>query len=133
LGRTISNKEQFLVEMRQMNIQPVKKATFSFDPMRNDFTSIRHFMYFFHKPKVLEKNLKIAIKTEVLDDRTEPMIKLELNDGRVMEIKTSNLTELEILRVCNYYLLPLVTEEKVMETKSSKGAGSGGKKVVKKK
>jgi len=139
IGKQLSNHETFLVETRQINIQPVKKATFSFDPIREDYQSIRNFMYFFHKPKVLDTNQKIIIKKEILDDRSEPVITFELIDGRTLEIKTSKLTELEILRVMNYFLLPLVTEEKIMETKSAKGAGSssatggkgkkGGKKI----
>jgi len=133
IGRDLSNDEKFLIEIRKMNLQPVKKATFSFDPMRYDFDSIRNFMYFFHKPKVLETNMKIAIKTDVVDDRSEPIMKLELNDGRDLEIRTGNLTELDILRVMNYYVLPLVTEEKIMETKSAKGAAGGAKAAAKKK
>lgn len=127
LGKQLSNDEAFYVEVRKMNIQPVKKATFSFDPIREDYQSIRNFMYFFHKPKVLDTNPKIIIKKDLVDDRSEPVLTLELADGRTLDIKTSKLTELEILRVMNYFVLPLVSEEKVMETKSAKGAGSSAK------
>jgi len=133
MGRVLSNNEKFIIEMRRVNLQPIKKATFSFDPMRQDYDSIRNFMYFFNKPKVLETNVKIAIKTDVVDDRSDPFVKLELNDGRDLEIKTGNLSELDILRVVNYYVLPLVTDEKERETKSSKGAAGGAAKKGKKK
>jgi len=129
LGRQLSNHERFLIEMRKINLQPIKKATFTFDPMRYDYDSIRNFMYFFNKPKVLETNVKVAIKTDIVDDRSDPLLKLELNDGRDLEIKTGNLSELDILRVMNYFVLPLVSEEKAaLETKSSKAGGGAGKK-----
>eukprot|EP00088_Acartia_fossae_P003373 TRINITY_DN11418_c0_g1_i11.p2 TRINITY_DN11418_c0_g1~~TRINITY_DN11418_c0_g1_i11.p2 ORF type:complete len:181 (-),score=41.22 TRINITY_DN11418_c0_g1_i11:1957-2499(-) len=133
-GRMITNHETFLLETRKINLQPVKKATFCFDPIREDFQSIRNFLYFFNRPKVLDTNIKIVIKTDIVDDRREPMITLDLDDGRTLEIKTGNLTELDILRVMNYYVLPLVKEEqKSTETKSakSKGGGAAGKKKKK--
>ena len=45
-----------------------------------------------------------------------------------LQVKTGNLTELEIARVVNHYLLPLVKEEEEVET-VSKGAAkaAGGK------
>jgi len=129
LGRKLSNKELFLKELRIANIQPVKKITYTFDPIREDYQSIRNFMYFWNKPKVLETNIKVIIKTDIVDDRREPVINFELTDGRNLEVRTSKLTELEIARVVNYYLLPLVKEEVVQaETKAAKGAGAGGKK-----
>jgi len=132
IGRVPLKDEQTLLEFRKLDVQPVKKATFTFDPMLANYHSIRNVMYFFNKPKVLEGNVKIIVKTEIVDDRREPTINLDLNDGRTLEIKTGNLNELEIIRVINYYLLPLVTEEKAAaETKSAKGGG--GKKAAGKK
>jgi len=129
MGRKLSNTELFLKELRVANIQPVKKVTYTFDPIREDYQSIRNFMYFWNRPKVLETNLKVIIKTDIVDDRREPCINFELSDGRTLEVRTSLLTELEIARVVNHYLLPLVKEEEVQtETKSAKGAGGGGKK-----
>jgi len=133
LGRKLTNKELFLKELKIANIQPVKKITYTFDPIREDYQSIRNFMYFWNKPKVLETNIKVIIKTDIVDDRREPVINFELTDGRELEVRTGNLTELEIARVVNYYLLPLVKEEVAQtETKSAKGAGGGGAKKRKK-
>jgi len=128
VGRKLTNTELFLQELKIANIQPVKKITYTFDPIREDFQSIRNFMFFWNKPKVLETNLKVLVKTEIVDDRREPVINFELNDGRTIEIRTSLLKELEIARIVNHYLLPLVTEEKAgAETKSAKDAGKGKK------
>jgi len=128
LGRKLSNKELFLKQLKIANIQPVKKVTYTFDPIREDFQSIRNFMYFWNRPKVLDTNLKVIIKTNIVDDRSEPNILFNLNDGRDLEVKTGNLTELEIAQIVNYYLLPLVKEEEAQVlTKAAKGAGAGGK------
>jgi len=128
VGRKLSNKELFLKELKKANIQPVKKVTYTFDPIREDFQSIRNFMHFWNKPKVLETNLKVLIKTDIVNDRREPVINFELNDGRTLEVRTSKLTELEIAKIVNFYLLPLVKEEEVaVETKAAKGAGSSAK------
>ena len=35
---------------------------------------------------MLETNVKIAIKTDIVDDRSDPLLKLELNDGRDLEV-----------------------------------------------
>lgn len=128
IGRKLSNKELFLHELKKANIQPVKKVTYSFDPIRSDYQSIRNFMFFWNKPKVLETNIKLLVKTEILDNRREPVISFELNDGRTLEVRTSALTELEIARVVNHYLLPLVKEEEAaVETKASKQGKKGRK------
>jgi hypothetical protein len=129
VGRKLSNTEHFLFELRKANIQPAKKITYTFDPMREDYQSIRNFMYFWNRPKVLDTNIKVLIKTDIVDDRREPVILIELKDKRVIEVRTSKLTELEIARIVNHYLLPLVEEDEVQaETKASKAAAGGKKK-----
>jgi len=128
-GRKLSNRELFLHELKRANLQPVKKVTYTFDPIRDDFQSIRNFMYFWNRPKVLETNIKLAVKTDIVDDRRDPVILFNLNDGRDLEVRTGNLTELEIACVVNHYLLPLVKAETgSMETKAAKGAGKGKRK-----
>jgi len=125
LGRKLSNNELFLHQLKIANVQPVKKATFTFDPMREDYQSIREFTYFWHMRKVLDTNKKIITRVDVVDDRREPTILFNLNDGRDLEIKTGNLSLLEIARIVNYYLLPMVKEEEVaVVTKATKGAGA---------
>lgn len=128
VGRRLSNSEKFYIEAKRANLQPVKKVTYSFDPVREDHHSIRNFMYWWNNPKVLATNNKLLIKTEVVDDRREPKILFDLVDGRQLEIRTALLSALEIATVTNQYLLPLVKEEVVaVETKSAKAAaGSGG-------
>lgn len=127
LGRKLSDAEKFYIEVKRANLQPVKKVTYTFDPVREDHHSIRNFMYWFNKSKVLATNNKLVSKTEILDNRAEPKIVYDLVDGRQLEIRTGLLTALEIATVVNQYLLPLVKEEEaVVETKSAKAAAAGG-------
>lgn len=113
-------------------MQPVKKVTYTFDPMTSNCDSMKSFMFYWQTKKVKATNVKLITKTEVLDDRSDPRILYDLNDGRQLEVRTGNLTELEIATVVNYYLLPLVKEVEEVETVSkgaAKAAGGGkGKK-----
>jgi len=134
VGPQPTNVQKFTRELAVANLQPVNKVTYTFDPMKENYHSLRNFMFFWNTKKVLRTNLKLLVKTEVVDDRRDPVILFDLKDGRTLEIRTGLLTELEIATIVNTYLLPLVTEEEVaVETKSAKGAGAGAKKVVKKK
>ena len=65
----------------------------------------------------------------MVDDRSSPYIQLELNDSRLLELRTRNLSVLEIASIVNNYVLPLVKEEEEVQqtTKAAKGAGQGGK------
>merc|ERR1712071_700764 len=110
-------------------MQPCKKVTYTFDPMTMNCHSIKNFMFFWNTKKVARTNVKLLSQIKVVDDRREPTILMDLNDGRNLEIRTGNLTELEIATVVNTYLLPLVKEEEVAKvTKAEKGAGAGGAK-----
>ena len=106
------------------------QATYTFDPMTENCHSLRNFMFFWNTKKIRRTNLKLATKVSVVDDRSEPTILMNLNDGRDLEvpvleifslrvlfemllmsgvqIRCGNLTELEIASVVNHYLLPLV-------------------------
>merc|ERR1719376_1863938 len=96
--------------------------------MTENCHSLRNFMLYSITDPAPGINLKMATKVSVVDDRSEPTILMNLNDGRDLEIRCGNLTELEIAMVVNHYLLPLVKEEeKATLTKSEKGAGQGKK------
>lgn len=127
------NQVKFFQQMNLANNQPVKKVTYTFDPMTMNCHSLRNFMFFWNTVKIKRTNVKLLTKVDIVDDRREPTIVWNLHDGRDLEIRTGNLTELEIATVVNTYLLPLVKEvEAVTVTKSEKVA-AGGKKGGKKK
>ena len=100
-------------------------------------------MFYWQTKKVKATNVKLMTKTEILDDRSDPRVLFDLNDGRQLEVgtqclhvdcfknilfqvKTGNLTELEIATVVNHYLLPLVQEVEEVETVSKGAAKAAG-------
>ena len=62
------------------------QATYTFDPMTENCHSLRNFMFFWNTKKVRKTNLKMATKVTVVDDRSEPTILMNLNDGRDLEV-----------------------------------------------
>ena len=46
-------------------------------------------MYYWQQKKVRATNLKLLIKTEILDDRSDPKILFDLNDGRQLEVSST--------------------------------------------
>jgi len=120
---------EFHAEIARTNLQPVNKITCVFDPFTEDYYSLRNYMYFVNRRKTKETNRRCIHKTNVVDDRSSPYIQLELNDGRLLELRTGNLSVLEIASIVNNYVLPLVKEEEEVQqtTKAAKGAGQGGK------
>ena len=64
--------------------------------MTENCHSLRNFMFFWNTKKVRKTNLKMATKVTVVDDRSEPTILMNLNDGRDLEVW-------KISRVCSMY------------------------------
>lgn len=131
LGRVLQEFDYFFMQMKSVNLKPVKKMSFTFDPFHDNVGSIRNVMHFITKPKIKKTNVKCAFKFDVVSDRREPTLKVELNEGKPILFKTQNLTRLELISEFNRLVLPLVKEEEVAkETKTAKAAG-GGKKMGK--
>jgi len=126
-----TNQVKFFQQIKLANNQPVKKVTYTFDPMTMNCHSLRNFMFFWNTKQVKKTNLKMISKIDIVDDRRDPTIVFNLNDGRDLEIRTGNLTELEIVTVVNTYLLPLVKEEEAVVVTKSEKAAAGGKKKKK--
>ena len=82
----LNNAQKFLLEYKKANLQPVKKVTYSFDPIKENHHSLRNFMFFWNAKKVKSTNVKLIVKTEILDDRSDPRIVFDLNDGRQLEV-----------------------------------------------
>lgn len=111
-------------QTKALNLQPVAKIQFTFDPIREDVMSIRHFMFITSFPKVRKTNPRVIYKTSVVSDRSEPEIKVELvDDGPKIVFKPSRLSVLDILYEFNKIVLPLVKDEvepSATQTKSAK-------------
>ena len=87
IGGELDNCGKFLLEHKRANMQPVKKVTYSFDPMKSNWSSLRSFMFYWQTKKVKATNVKLITKTEVLDDRSDPRVLFDLNDGRQLEVR----------------------------------------------
>ena len=62
------------------------QATYTFDPMTENCNSLRNFLFFWNTKKIRRTNLKLATKVSVVDNRSEPTILMNLNDGRDLEV-----------------------------------------------
>ena len=77
---------KFYEEHRNTNLQPVSKITYTFDPIKENYHSLRNFMFMWNSKKVRATNVKTIVKTEIVDDRQDPKITFDLNDGRQLEV-----------------------------------------------
>ena len=62
--------------------------------MTENCHSLRNFMFFWNTKKIRRTNLKLATKVSVVDDRSEPTILMNLNDGRDLEVSNHMLFEM---------------------------------------
>jgi len=121
--------EQTKIQLKKINMKPVKKVHYKFDPFHPKPHSIMQVMTHLSSEKIQKSNPKCMWKTEVVCDRSEPTLTLELNEGDSLMFKTANLQVLEILANLNEYVLPRVKDETETPavTKAAAGAGAGAK------
>lgn len=119
-------------QLIKVNMKPVKRVHYIFDPFHPRVDSIRKVIHHFSCERIQKSNPKCFYKTEVVCDRSEPTIKLELDEkeGNSLLFKTANLSEEEIVTLINDYVLPRVKEDApvVTESKGAKQSKSKGKK-----
>lgn len=119
---TESDLHRFNDEVKRVNLQPVKRVHFKFDPFRPNVRGIRVLMTRFSYKKVRATNHKCLFKTDVLSDGSDPLVKVELNNGKNLTFKAGTLSEYDMLYHFNRIVLPLVedTEAPAKETKATK-------------
>jgi len=123
-------------QVKRINLKPVKRMQFAFDPFNPTVKSIRHSLFHFSSEKVRATNPKCIYKTDILSDRSEPTIKVLLEDnsdnlGSIV-FKTANLKVEDVLTKFNEMVLPHVKVE-LEEDRTTKGAKKGGAASKKKK
>ncbi|KAJ8938380.1 hypothetical protein NQ318_022879 [Aromia moschata] len=96
-------------QLNLVNLKPVKK----FKSNLIHFTQMLDFLFHISSPKVAETNLNCVIKTNIVCDRSEPQIKIDLNDAGSIKFLANNLTVLEILQQINKHISSQVKEESV--------------------
>lgn len=123
------------LQLVKVNMKPVKRVHYTFDPFHPRVDSIRNVIYHFSCERIQKSNPKCIFKTEVVCNRSEPTLKVELDEGNSLLFKTAHLNEEEIVTMINDYVLPRVKEETpaVTESKGAKTTGKKGKAGGKKK
>jgi len=126
-------------QLKSVNLKPVEKIVFKFDPFRQNVTTVRDCLFMFSSEKVSNTNLRCLIKTDIVDN-VEPSISVTLGEGKKVVFNTSNLNSLEVLQEFNKIVLPLVPKEEEVSGKiagklagKSKATSSAGKQKQKKK
>ena len=59
-------------QLKQVDLRPVKRVTYKFDPFHPNTKEFRNLMYYMSMASVRETNYKCNFKTEVLSDMSEP-------------------------------------------------------------
>ncbi|XP_060531228.1 large ribosomal subunit protein mL53 [Cylas formicarius] len=104
-------------QVNQINLKSVKKIQVQFDPFHPNAVTARNFLYYISIPKVQETNLNCILKTNVVCDRSEPTIKVDLTDsGETVQFLANNLSLLEVLQYFNKHIS---SKAKVDETTTS--------------
>ncbi|KAG5894446.1 hypothetical protein JTB14_014893 [Gonioctena quinquepunctata] len=107
-------------QLKLVNLKPVKKIQVKFDPFHPNAVTARDFLFHISTSKVAETNLSCVIKPDVVCDRSEPEIKIELADSGVIKFLANNLTVLEILQQINKHISSKVKPDPVASTATTK-------------
>ena len=108
LSRSEKEYPQLKALINALNLTPVKKIHFRFDPFDRDTRGIRTAMHALSIHKVRGTNPKCTVKTDVLSDGGEASMRVELNEGKDLVFKTGRLQGVEILYHFNKFILPKV-------------------------
>ena len=126
---------EFYLKTRLINLQPVKKITFKFDPFTKNCAGVRDMIAVMASERVRRTNPKCGFKTDVVDDGSEPTMRVELggdHEGKKILFEAGLLSSHDILEQFNRIVLPLVKDETETATQSKgekmRKAGNTGKK-----
>ncbi|KAI1289314.1 39S ribosomal protein L53, mitochondrial [Halotydeus destructor] len=90
-------KKALYTSIKTFNLKHVNRVEFSFDPFHPNVASIREIVFQVSNPKLRNTNLKCSFKTTIATDRSEPQVKVKLENGKTLLYKTSLLSSLEII------------------------------------
>ncbi|XP_018572041.1 39S ribosomal protein L53, mitochondrial [Anoplophora glabripennis] len=115
-------------QLKLINLKPVRRIQVQFDPFHPNAITARDFLFHISSPKVVETNLNCVIKTNVVCDRSEPQINIDLQDSGSIKFLANNLTVLEILQQINKHISSKVVQEPVVQEFTTKLLGKKQKK-----
>ncbi|XP_018330231.1 39S ribosomal protein L53, mitochondrial [Agrilus planipennis] len=99
-------------QLKVLSLKPVKRIQVQFDPFHPKATTARDLAFSLTSSKVTNTNLNCIIKTNIVCDRSEPFIKVDLlENNRSIRFLAGNLTVLEILQLFNKHISAKVEAE----------------------
>lgn len=73
-------------QIKKLNLKPVKNINFSFDPFHPNTPVVRELLFYLSGPKVIGTNTNCRFKTNVVTDRSEPFVKIDVEDRYVLKL-----------------------------------------------
>ncbi|CAG9581523.1 unnamed protein product [Danaus chrysippus] len=114
-------------QLRAVNLKPAKRITVKFDPFGDNVTHTRQFVHYMSSPKVALTNPNCILKTEIVCDRSEPTVDINLvpsvaETANIQKVtfKSGNLTCLELLQLLNKHISALAPKEQIPNTIQTK-------------
>ncbi|XP_063993085.1 large ribosomal subunit protein mL53 [Diachasmimorpha longicaudata] len=98
-------------QLKLMTLKPVKTITVQFDPFYEKIKETRQFLCYISGRKVQRTNLGCNVKTNIVGDRSEPLVTCDLTNGEKVLFKCQNLEALDILKLYNKHISPLAPPE----------------------
>ncbi|XP_037298613.1 39S ribosomal protein L53, mitochondrial [Manduca sexta] len=117
-------------QLKAVNLKAAKRITVKFDPFGDNVAHTRNFLHYISSPKISLTNPNCSLKTEVVCDRSEPVVEVAIVPSiadtskiKKVTLKSSNLTCLEILQLFNKHISSIAPVEQSVssiQTKSEK-------------
>merc|ERR1712038_281495 len=119
--------------IKGINLQPVKKMEFNFDPFHPAVGSIRQFMFAVSGKKIKSTNPNCLLQPCISSDRSAPNVKVHFENGATLFMKTEHLNLLQLVQNLSSLCEQYAVAPQVVETSTSgkigkvkaKGKGKG--------
>ncbi|XP_014771636.1 uncharacterized protein LOC106870149 [Octopus bimaculoides] len=113
--------KEVIKRLSKINLRPVKRIAFTFNPFVGDSTSLRECLFHLNSRKILGTNPKVTMKVDVKSNLCDPVMEINFNDDTITLYKTNNLTSLEIIdNLLQYLNSKDIVEENIVLTKKGK-------------
>ncbi|XP_059618498.1 large ribosomal subunit protein mL53 [Phlebotomus argentipes] len=117
-------------QSKLINIKPVNRITFTFDPFNKRSTEVRKFLFQYSSARVKATNVNCKYRTNIVCDGSPPEVVFELTkpsgEKENLRVLCENLTLLELLQLTNKHIAQYIVKpeetSKLPVTKASKGA-----------
>uniref|UniRef100_T1J6T0 Large ribosomal subunit protein mL53 n=1 Tax=Strigamia maritima TaxID=126957 RepID=T1J6T0_STRMM len=124
-------KKAIREHIKKINFRPIKQILFTFDPFHHSVNSTRQFLYHISSHKVHRTNPLCRLKTNIVNDRSDPSVAFTLANGENVVIKSSNFSLIELFELYQKYIavhdVAPTTDSKALAT-TGKGKPSKGRK-----